>query len=436
MEKLFPYICIAAAACITTLLLVPAVKKLAIALDAVDYPSKRRINTRPIPRMGGLAIFCGVVVAFFLQIVGTWFWGWPSALISHPSLQISYPLLAVSFVTITAVGAIDDVKSLSPHMKLAGQILAAVIAAAGGLTIGSIANPFVPGAYIDLGWFAYPITVFYLVAFANIINLIDGLDGLATGISAIAALTMFSFAFLPGRVDAASLAIALFGGCVAFLRYNFHPASIFLGDAGALMLGFGLGMVSLLSVSRVAALTTLVIPLIVAGVPIIDTFAAIVRRFRAHVSIGQADKGHIQHRLIEKGYDQRRAVLMIYAWCILLSLGAVTINQVGVELRVVVFLVLLGCSAAFAMKLHLFEPVLRHHYNPRTHKDELVSPDNPAFEQEAEAEKRERAERREERLGELHRIQEQLFDHANATDASHERADAPDGSDDDHKISP
>ena len=410
MDSLLPYICLAAAAFATTYVLVPAVKRLAIRLDAVDYPSKRRINTRPIPRMGGLAVFAGLVVACILQIIGTWNWGWPSALVPHPSMSLNYPLLAVSFCLITAVGAIDDVISLRPRAKLAGQIVAASVAAAGGLVIGSVVNPFVPGAYIDLGWLAYPITVVYLVAFANIINLIDGLDGLATGISGIAAFAMFGFAALSGRGDAAALSIALFGSTLAFLRFNFHPASIFLGDAGSLLLGFALGTISLLSVSRTAALTSLLIPLIVAGVPILDTLSAIVRRKRAHVSIGQADKGHIHHRLIQEGYDQRQAVLLIYAWCILLALGATVINQVPVEARIFIFILLLVCSAAFAMRLHLFEPVLRHHYNPKTHTDELVTPDDPAFQEEEEAEERQRAEHREEIREEIHRIHKHLHD--------------------------
>lgn len=410
MDSLLPYICLAAAAFATTYVLVPAVKRLAIRLDAVDYPSKRRINTRPIPRMGGLAVFAGLVVACILQIIGTWNWGWPSALVPHPSMSLNYPLLAVSFCLITAVGAIDDVISLRPRAKLAGQIVAASVAAAGGLVIGSVVNPFVPGAYIDLGWLAYPITVVYLVAFANIINLIDGLDGLATGISGIAAFAMFGFAALSGRGDAAALSIALFGSTLAFLRFNFHPASIFLGDAGSLLLGFALGTISLLSVSRTAALTSLLIPLIVAGVPILDTLSAIIRRKRAHVSIGQADKGHIHHRLIQEGYDQRQAVLLIYAWCILLALGATVINQVPVEARIFIFILLLVCSAAFAMRLHLFEPVLRHHYNPKTHTDELVTPDDPAFQEEEEAEERQRAEHREEIREEIHRIHKHLHD--------------------------
>ncbi len=131
--------------------------------------------------------------------------------------------------------------------------------------------------------------------------------------------------------------------------------------------------------SRTAALTSLIIPLIVAGVPILDTLSAIVRRKRAHVSIGQADTGHIHHRLIREGYDQRQSVLLIYARCLLLSLGAVVINQVSVCWRVAIFLVLLACSALFATRLHLFEPVLRHHYPPNPQQDEIVTPDDPAF---------------------------------------------------------
>ena len=360
--------------------------------------------------MGGVAVFFGLVVALILQVIGTWCWGWPSALVSHPSMPVNYHLLAAAFCIIFITGVVDDIVTLKPYAKLAGQIVAAGVAAAGGLLIGSIVNPFVAGAFIDLGWLSYPITIIYLVAFANIINLIDGLDGLATGISAIASITMFSFSILAGRTDAAALSIALFGSCLAFLRFNFHPASIFLGDSGALTLGFALGTVSLLSVSRTAALTSLLIPLIVAGVPIIDTLAAIIRRKRAHVSIGQADKGHIQHRLIQEGFDQRQAVLLIYAWSIMLSIGASIINQVRIELRIVIFIVLLVCSAAFALRLHLFEPVLRHHYNPKTHEDEIVTPDDPAFTEAKLAEEREHERRREERREELERLQSHLRD--------------------------
>ena len=404
MKQALPFICVAAAAFLATFALTPLAKRLAIRWGAIDYPSKRRINTVPIPRLGGLAVFCGLIAALIVEIAGIKLLGWPPVLIPHPSMTINYPLLAISFLIIVVTGAIDDVKQLTPKMKLAGQLLAACVAAAGGLLIGNIVNPFQPGTYIGLGLLAFPITVVYLVAFTNIINLIDGLDGLATGIAGIAALSMFSFAVLSGRGDAAALAIALFGACLAFLRYNFNPASIFLGDSGSLLLGFALGTISLLNVSRTAALTSLIIPLIVAGVPIIDTLSAIVRRTRAHVSIGQADKGHIHHRLIQEGYDQRQAVLLIYAWCLLLSLGAVIINQTGVGMRIAIFAVLLVSSAFFAMRLHLFEPVLRHNYNPKTHRDEIVTPDNPAFAEEVRAARDEHEQRIEKLLP--HRRQE------------------------------
>lgn len=391
-----PYICLAAAAFLTTFACTPLAHRLAVKLDAVDYPSKRRINTKPIPRLGGLAVFAGLSVACILQIVGTLNWGWPSALVPHPSMAINYPMLAVSFLMIVVTGALDDVIQLSPRLKLAGQIASAIIAAASGLLIHAVVNPFGAGE-LDLGWLSYPVTIIYLVAYTNIINLIDGLDGLASGLAAIAAGSMFSFAILAGRGDAASLSIALIGACLAFLRYNFHPASIFLGDSGSLLLGFALGTISLMNVSRVAALTSMIMPLIVAGVPILDTLSAIIRRKRAHVSIGQADKGHIHHRLIQEGFDQRQAVLFIYAWTILLSIGAATINQVRVEFRVVIFLILLASSIAFALRLHLFEPVLLHHYNAQEDEDEIISPDSPAFAEERERIVEERRRRREER---------------------------------------
>ena len=372
------FLAIFAVACVVSMATTPLARRIALRLDAVDYPSARRINKVPVPRMGGIAMFCGLVAALVAQYCGTLVFGWPSAFISHPSLTINYWGLAVSVLVIFLTGLIDDAHSLKPAQKFAGQLIAGCIAAGSGLLIGNIVNPFGPGE-ISLGVLAYPITVIYLVAFANIINLIDGLDGLAAGISAIVGLSLFGITLMSGRVDAASLAIATAGAAIGFLRYNFHPAKIFMGDSGSLMLGFVLGMVSLLGVTRTAALTTLIVPLIVAGVPIIDTFAAIVRRKRGHVPIDHADKGHIQHRLIQEGFDQRQAALLIYAWSALLSLGAFVITQVTVGPRIVIFLVLLAVSALFVMRLHLFEPVLRHYYDPRTHADEILPVDAPEF---------------------------------------------------------
>lgn len=378
-----PYLYLFVASLVATLATTPLARRIAVRVGAVDYPNARRINKTPIPRMGGIAIFCGIVAAFVVQYLGTTYLGWPVVLVPSPRLEVNYWLLVLAFLVIFATGLLDDRYSLKPLQKLAGQVLAAVLAVVGGLVIGDISNPL-GGPFVSLGWLAYPVTVIYLVAYTNIINLIDGLDGLAAGISALASLTMFVLSVLAGRLDAAALAIAVVGSSLGFLRYNFHPASIFMGDSGALTLGFALGAVSLLSVTRFAGLTTIIVPLVIAAVPIIDTFSAIVRRLRGHVSIGHADRGHIHHRLMAEGFDQRQAVLLMYAWTALLCVGSLVMTQVDTIPRIVIFALLLVASFAFAWHLRLFEPVLLHHYDPKTGEDELVTPADDAFEEEAE----------------------------------------------------
>ncbi len=378
-----PFSSLFAAALLTSLAATPLARRIAVKLGAIDKPTGRRVNKVPVPRMGGIAIFCGIAAAFAVQYVGTMFLGWPVVLVPSPKLRVNYWMLVLAFCVIFTTGLLDDKFSLKPAQKLAGQVLAAVIAVAGGLVIGDISSPLGP-EFISLGWMAYPVTVVYLVAYVNIINLIDGLDGLAAGISAIASFTMFVLSVMAGRLDAAALSIAVTGSSLGFLRYNFHPASIFMGDSGSLTLGFALGCSSLLSVTRFAGLTTIIVPLVIAAVPILDTLSAIVRRTRAHVSIGQADRGHIHHRLMDEGFDQRQAVLVMYAWTLMLCLGSVVMTQVGTWPRVGIFCALAAASFLFAHKLHLFEPVLLHHYNPRTGKDELISPADDAFEAEAE----------------------------------------------------
>ena len=377
------YICFFLAALIGCLAVTPLAKRIAVAVDAVDYPSKRRVNRTPIPRMGGIAIFAGIVCTFLVRVIGKQLDIWPMALDPSPRLHIDYPLLSLAFLIVFITGIIDDVRSLSPKKKLIGQTVGACIAVASGLVIGVIDNPFAPG-FIELGWVAYPITVIYLIAYMNIINLIDGLDGLAAGISFFASATMFVLSIWAGREDAAILSIAVAGSTLGFLRYNFNPASIFMGDSGSLTLGFALGSISLLSVTRISGLTTIIVPLVIAGIPIIDTFSAIVRRGRAHVSIGQADKGHIHHRLMDEGFNQRQTVIFIYLWTGLLSIGSIVMTQVSVMPRIVIFCVLIIASVLFAVRLHLFRPVLLHHYNPETGTDELVAPQDEAFEEAAE----------------------------------------------------
>lgn len=379
-----PYAAVFLSALLASVLLTPVARKIAWKIDAIDYPSPRRINKKPIPRMGGIAVFAAIMISCAVEWLGTVYFGWPSVLFPAPHLEgIDYHMLVIAFCVIFFTGLLDDKYHLSPVKKLIGQIAAASVAVAGGLVIGSVVNPFAR-EIVSLGWLTYPITIIYLVAYVNIFNLIDGLDGLASGIACIAGFTMFILSVLAKRADAATLAIALVGSTLGFLPYNFHPASIFLGDSGSLLIGFTLGTISLLSVTRIAGLTTIIVPLVIAGIPIIDTFSAIIRRSRAHVNVGHADRGHIHHRLMDEGFDQKQAVLFMYGWTALLCVGTLLMTQVEVGLRVAIFVVLVVGSAFIAMHLHLFEPVLLHHYDKKTGEDELVTPDSPVFEKEKE----------------------------------------------------
>lgn len=378
-----PFVAVFAASFLATLATTPVARRVAWRLRAVDYPAARRVNKRPVPRMGGIAVICGLVAGELVQALGVTYLGWPRVFVPSARQTVNYWLLFLSFLVIFVTGLVDDKFTLTPRQKLLGQVVASVIAVASGLAIDEIVNPL-QNSVIHLGIAAMPITVVFLVAYTNIFNLIDGLDGLASGIACIAGLTMWIVSTISGRLDAAVLAIMIAGTTLAFLRYNFNPASIFLGDSGALLIGFALGTVSLLSVSRVAGLTAIIIPLVVAGIPIIDTFSAIVRRGRAHVSIGHADKGHIHHRLMSVGLGQRQTALVIYAWTAALCVGSVVMTQVEVFPRVCIFVALVVASGVFASRLRLFRPVLLHHRDPKTGEDELVCPQDPAFEQERE----------------------------------------------------
>lgn len=375
--------CVFLSAGLGSALITPVVRQLAWKLGVVDKPSARRVNKKPIPRMGGVAIFFGLAIAMLVRYgVEAIFGHAEITLYSRFYLNVNFWVVGAAFVVIFLTGLLDDIFSLKPIQKLAGQFIAASIAAAGGLIIGNVVDPFTVYGFVDLGWLAYPATVIYLVAYANIINLIDGLDGLSSGISCIASTTMFVLSIWAGRFDAALLSAAIAGTTLGFLVHNSYPATIFMGDSGSLTLGFALGTISLLSVTRWAGLTTIIVPLVVAGIPIIDTFSAIVRRTRAHVSFATADRGHIHHRLMAHGYNQRQAVLLMYGWTSLLCGGSLIMTQVNTMPRIAIFVLLLTMSALFAKYLHLFEPVLLHHTDPKTGEDELIGPKDPDFDEE------------------------------------------------------
>ena len=364
-----------AVAAVVTIALTPLARKLAIKLDAIDYPSARRVNMLPIPRMGGVAIFGGILATLAVAGFGVYAFGWVDPFIDYNGIEVNYWGVLLGTVLIFLVGAVDDVVDLNPKAKMLGQIVAACVVAGSGLLFSSIHNPFGEG-YIEFGWVAYPLTVFYLVAFANVINLIDGLDGLAAGITGISAITILLFAVLTGRFDAALFSVILVGVCAGFLKSNFFPASIFMGDSGALLLGFSLGVISLFAVARSALFVSLLVPILAAGVPILDTFFAIVRRKREHRPIDEADKGHIHHRLMRAGFSQRATVLIMWAWTALLAACGVIITWADNLVRIPIFLIACAVTAYAIVKLRLLGDALSHHFNPRR-KPELREPQEP-----------------------------------------------------------
>lgn len=364
-----------AVAAVVTIALTPLARKLAIKLDAIDYPSARRVNMLPIPRMGGVAIFGGILAALAVAGFGVYAFGWVDPFIDYNGIEVNYWGVLLGTVLIFLVGAVDDVVDLNPKAKMLGQIVAACVVAGSGLLFSSIHNPIGEG-YIEFGLVAYPLTVFYLVAFANVINLIDGLDGLAAGITGISAITILLFAVLTGRFDAALFSVILVGVCAGFLKSNFFPASIFMGDSGALLLGFSLGVISLFAVARSALFVSLLVPILAAGVPILDTFFAIVRRKREHRPIDEADKGHIHHRLMRAGFSQRATVLIMWAWTALLAACGVIITWADNLVRIPIFLIACAVTAYAIVKLRLLGDALSHHFNPRR-KPELREPQEP-----------------------------------------------------------
>ena len=348
-----------AVALTTTALLVPVVRKFAIKHDIVDHPGGRRVNKKVTPRMGGLAMFAGVFVAVCVEYLFDYLGIWNGPIVVNGVFNGQLLGVLAGFACITLIGVIDDVRSLPPWVKFAGQILAACIIVFSGTLFSNFKIPF-SNTVTSLGIWAYPITIIYLVAFANIINLIDGLDGLAAGITGISALSLFVLTVGLTKNDAALVAIILVGICVGFLFYNFNPATIFMGDSGSLLIGMMLGTVSLLGATRFSSVTSLAVPIVIAGVPVIDTFSAIIRRLRGHQRIDQPDTGHIHHRLLRKGFSQKKAVLIIYAWTALLCVGASVLWSIEGILKYLLLVILLIVSTGIIHYLGLFGPVLQH----------------------------------------------------------------------------
>jgi UDP-GlcNAc:undecaprenyl-phosphate GlcNAc-1-phosphate transferase len=285
------------------LLLTPGVGRFARILGVVDEPGDtRRLHVRPVPRLGGIALLLGVFVPAlaFLPLDGP------------------YRGILLGAAVATTVGAIDDFRGLPWWGKLAGQLAAGGIAIGFGVNVDRFTFPGFGSQELP-DWFSGPATLVWIVAIMNMVNFLDGMDGLAAGICAIAGSTFAVIGLSLGSADAALLAAIVAGACFGFLHHNFYPARIFMGDSGALLLGFLLATLAVEGLVKTAALATLVLPLIVLAIPIIDTSFVFAKRMKYGQPLYEADRTHLHHRFLNIGFSQARAVTYMYLWCGLLA---------------------------------------------------------------------------------------------------------------------
>jgi UDP-GlcNAc:undecaprenyl-phosphate GlcNAc-1-phosphate transferase len=294
---------------LVTLSITPWMKKLAVRTGFMDIPDARKAHAHPTPFLGGLAIFIGLTCSFLLFGDD-----------SPHTLIIGFGALATLLL-----GLWDDKTQASAKHKLIGQVLIACATYFSGLSISFITNP-ISGGIFHIGWFSFPLTILWIVGIMNTLNLIDGIDGLASGVTAICAFMLTLVAIALGQHPVALLSASILGATIGFLRYNFSPAQIFLGDAGSLLLGYLLATVSIIGVLKSTLTLSMLLPLLMLAVPIFDTMDAILRRIRRGQPIYMADRDHIHHRLLRMGFNQKQVVLILYGLTVFFGAVALTLG--------------------------------------------------------------------------------------------------------------
>lgn len=343
----------------------PFVRKLAFKIKAVDVPKdNRRMHKDPIPRMGGLAIFFGFLC---------------SSLMFLP-LDSAFLGMLLGAIIIVVLGIFDDIYALPAKPKFCIQIVAALIAVLSGNVISVLSNPniFSVEPYWNLGVLAIPFTVLWIVAITNAVNLIDGLDGLACGVSTISSMTMLVIALTVSEGHVAILMGALAGACLGFLPYNLNPAKIFMGDTGSTFLGFILAVASIQGLFKLFAIVSFAVPFLILGLPIFDTCFAILRRIASGRSPMSPDREHIHHRLIDMGFSQKQAVATLYIISAILGLSAVILTTSGVERAMVFFsAICVAIVIAYRVMIHPHEQVTEGLENTtETPEESQVSQEN------------------------------------------------------------
>ena len=324
-NTLIAYVLIALlVAMVVSFLMTPVVRSFAYKVGAIDVPrDSRRMHKVPTPRLGGLAIFSGFMISTLLFI----------------SMTPEMKSILLGAVVIVVLGVIDDSMALPAVLKFVVQIGAALIPTLHGVTIRVFSNPnvFSDDLYWNLGSLSVPLTVLWIVAVTNSVNLIDGLDGLANGVSTISATTMLVIALLLGETDVSLVLAALVGACMGFMPYNLNPAKMFMGDTGATFLGYILATMSIQGLFKYYAVISFVVPFLILGLPIFDTAFAFFRRLAHGQSPMRADRGHIHHRLIDMGLNQKQAVATLYVISAILGLSAVVLTTGGEQRAMLLF---------------------------------------------------------------------------------------------------
>lgn len=288
-------------ALVTVMILTPFVQVLAIRVGAVDMPNNRKVHTRPTPRLGGVAVLGGISAG-----VGLYVW------LTHTRLAPVLLATAAGAVAVALVGMVDDIRGLRPWTKLVLELLAALLPVSYGLQIKFVSLPFDGLVALRLEYVMAVVTILWIVGVTNAVNLSDGLDGLATGLALVSALVIAVYSYAQGITSVTVVSSVVAAAALGFLVFNVHPARIFLGDSGSLMLGYVLGSLSVMGVAKGATLLTLFVPLFIMGVPVVDTLAAIIRRAAKRRPVFQPDKEHLHHKLMDHGFSYDQSVYFIY----------------------------------------------------------------------------------------------------------------------------
>ncbi len=346
-------------ALLVTNALTPPIRRVARRLGAIDYPGGRRVNTRPTPRLGGMAIYLGFLAAAIAAMVVTR----PIDLVRTATetfiripiaVRTDQAILGIMLggTFLLLVGIYDDTRGMHPGLKFLAMVAAAAVLIPFGLATQFITHPLT-GGIIPLGPWGAGFTILWVVAIVNVINFIDGLDGLAAGIVAIAGVTLLLTAAAKGDVVSVTLAAALVGSALGFLRHNFNPARIFMGDSGSMFLGYVLGGLSVMGLYKSYTAISLIVPILALGVPIADTAFAIVRRWRGGRPIYLPDRGHLHHRLLDRGLTQRQTVVLLYLISALLGLGALALADVNRPAAVVTLGIIAAALLVGAQRMGL-----------------------------------------------------------------------------------